>query len=834
MNSFGIRTLANTFLKQILNFKALHMEFETGLRLFLEKFATSVAAFENLDINNKTKFIFVYLALSKLDASPNRMFELSRDKKGDLPTYKEIVEFMKSQAFNRVTCLTKPNFAIATGNSSLVKSRQTNSFVVNKIDTTKCVVCSQTSHQVAYRCPKFKSLALTDRYKIAKEKKLCLNCFSTQHQINACKSKEHCLVCRIKHHTLLYFNKVADSSNNNSSNIDYLQITPASVEKPQIKLDISLIACSSTSTHRRNQTILLSTAVANCLDRFDSIHKIRVLLDSGLQSNFITVSCCQKLQLPATKIHTSALGVCNVSRPVRGQTNITSYSRFNPSDSYNVNCLVLDRITNGLPSLPVDTNFTKHLENVDLADKTFSAPSPIDGIVGAYMYSRLLGSARIVGTFPSPFALQTTLRFVVMNSVPALPFSQINETQALYAIEPIETFISRFWELQEVPSAPALSTDDVQYEQIYASNLSHDATGRYTVSLPFRDSPTLLGDSFTTAYSRFRTLENRFRFSPEFRNLYCDVVREQIENGFMSPASQDDMLCPHYFIPHHGVSKPQSTSTPLRKVFDCSARSSREKLLNDILHAGPQLQTDIVTILINFRLFPIAVTADLKKILSPDDPLTPYRLNRVLFGNKSLPYLSILASDKSKSYSLASQAVSDNFYMYALISFIKNLPQVKKLYHELVGPEWLISDNRSWLIRPFTPDNSSRLEETTYSLPVVITNKTENPLYSLILRFSSWPKLLNTHNTKGVFSSKKELCPSSPKNLCPFIADNLISGEGQLRNGNLTYDQQHPILLPKRDHLVNLVIDYTHRNNLHTGPDFSFHFETKALDISRS
>ncbi|KAF2895850.1 hypothetical protein ILUMI_10325 [Ignelater luminosus] len=859
------RTLANTFLKQILNFKALHMECETGLRLFLEKFATSVAAFENLDINNKTKFIFVYLALSKLDASPNRMFELSRDKKGDLPTYKEIVEFMKSQTFNRVTCLTKPNFAIATGNSSLVKSRQTNSFVVNKIDTTKCVVCSQTSHQVAYRCPKFKSLAPTDRYKISKEKKLCLNCFSTQYQINACKSKERFLVYRIKHHTLLYFNKVADSSNNNSSNVDYLQITPASVEKPQIsdthidgKLDISLIVCSSTSTHRRNQTILLSTAVVNCIDRLDSIHKIRVLLDSGLQSNFTTVSCCQKLQLPATNIHTSALGVGNVSRPVR------------------------DRITNSLPSLPVDTNFTKHLENVDLADKTFSAPSPIDGIVGAYMYSRLLGSARIVETFPSPIALQTTLGFVVMNSVPALPFSQINETQALYAIEPIETFISKFWELQEVLSAPVLSTDDVEYEQIYASNLIHDATGRYTVSLPFRDSPTLLGDSYTTTYSRFRTLENRFRFSPEFRNLYCDAVREQIENGFMSPASQDDMLCLHYFIPHHGVSKPQSTSTPLRKVFDCSARSSREKVLKDILHASPQLQTDIVTILINFRLFPIAVTADLKKIILRH--LGIYKgmsVSLIEFadasgqGYQGAVYLRINVQDNFAKVSLvcamfkvaAIKTVSINrLELYTALLMAKLLRFVVDTYSLRIKidqnwafsestvalnwihaspnrwntfvancPEWLISDNRSWLIRQFTPDNSSRLEETTYSLPVVITNKTENPLYGLILRFSSWPELLNTHNTTYVLRFLKLLPKNDRINATDleraeftlslfkeFIltrTDNLISGESQLRNGNLTYDQQHPILLPKRDHLVNLVIDYTHRNNLHTGPD---------------
>ncbi|KAF2894124.1 hypothetical protein ILUMI_12049 [Ignelater luminosus] len=253
-----------------------------------------------------------------------------------------------------------------------------------------------------------------------------------------------------------------------------------------------------------------------------------------------------------------------------------------------------------------------------------------DGIVDADMYSRLLSSATIVGPFPSPIALQTTLGF---------------------------------------------------------------------------------------------------RVSPEFRNLHCDVMREQIENGFMLPASQDDMLGPHYFIPHHGVSKLGSTSTPLHIVFDCSARSSRGKSLNYILHSGLKLQTDIVTILINFRLFPIAVTADLSKMyfqieitpnhrkfqlllwrFFPDDPLTPYRFNTVLFRNKSSPYLAIRA------------------------------------VRELASDE-----------------------------------------------------------------------------------NNLIRVGGRLRNANVTYNQQHPILLPKRNHLVSLYRLYSSQKPPYWSQISSFHFETKVF-----
>lgn len=79
----------------------------------------------------------------------------------------------------------------------------------------------------------------------------------------------------------------------------------------------------------------------------------------------------------------------------------------------------------------------------------------------------------------------------------------------------------------------------------------------------------------------------------------------------MKLLNSDSNSATGYYIPHHPVFKPESTSTPIRIVLDASAPSTNDLSLNDLLYNGPKLQTDIFTILINFRLFKVALTGDI-------------------------------------------------------------------------------------------------------------------------------------------------------------------------------------------------------------------------------
>ena len=79
----------------------------------------------------------------------------------------------------------------------------------------------------------------------------------------------------------------------------------------------------------------------------------------------------------------------------------------------------------------------------------------------------------------------------------------------------------------------------------------------------------------------------------------------------VDPSDAGPIGATHY-LPHHAVVREDKLTTKLRIVYDASARSNGPSL-NDCLYAGPTFGQNILDILLRFRLFQIAVTADIEK-----------------------------------------------------------------------------------------------------------------------------------------------------------------------------------------------------------------------------
>ncbi|XP_053968216.1 uncharacterized protein LOC128869662 [Anastrepha ludens] len=67
-----------------------------------------------------------------------------------------------------------------------------------------CAVCNKHDH-VVYSCPVLASISPSERWKKAKNVKLCINCLKPGHQVQQCKSSA-CRRCSLMHHTILHFN----------------------------------------------------------------------------------------------------------------------------------------------------------------------------------------------------------------------------------------------------------------------------------------------------------------------------------------------------------------------------------------------------------------------------------------------------------------------------------------------------------------------------------------------------------------------------------------------------------------------------------------------------
>jgi hypothetical protein len=83
---------------------------------------------------------------------------------------------------------------------------------------------------------------------------------------------------------------------------------------------------------------------------------------------------------------------------------------------------------------------------------------------------------------------------------------------------------------------------------------------------------------------------------------YNDIIQEQENRKYIERVDESSTANRVHYIPHHGVKK-NSTTTPIRIVYDCSCRESeRSASLNDCLESTPQELNDLTTLQLRFRL----------------------------------------------------------------------------------------------------------------------------------------------------------------------------------------------------------------------------------------
>ncbi|CAG9101421.1 unnamed protein product [Plutella xylostella] len=84
----------------------------------------------------------------------------------------------------------------------------------------------------------------------------------------------------------------------------------------------------------------------------------------------------------------------------------------------------------------------------------------------------------------------------------------------------------KFWEIEEVPITKKLTADELKCEELFCTTTTRDETGRFCVRIPLKESADALGDSYSTARSRFMSLERKLQRSPEYKQMYCDFMNE--------------------------------------------------------------------------------------------------------------------------------------------------------------------------------------------------------------------------------------------------------------------------------------------------------------------
>ena len=111
---------------------------------------------------------------------------------------------------------------------------------------------------------------------------------------------------------------------------------------------------------------------------------------------------------------------------------------------------------------------------------------------------------------------------------------------------------------------------------------------------------------------RLESMERRFVKNDDLKVEFHKFMTEYIHLNPME-ITPNEAERQAYYMPHHAVLQPSSTTTKLRVVFNTSCKSSNTSL-NDHLLVEPIVQNDLYSILLNFRKHRIGFAADIEEM----------------------------------------------------------------------------------------------------------------------------------------------------------------------------------------------------------------------------
>ncbi|CAK1590296.1 unnamed protein product [Parnassius mnemosyne] len=385
----------------------------------------------------------------------------------------------------------------------------------NNINSFSSVVC-RVDHRI-YDCAKFKAKSVHYRISEVNKLRLCLNCLRYGHSVRHCRLGP-CRECKKRHNTLLHIPLPSDKGSDKNVTTSCATISEETV--------VNFFQQNSTC-------VLLSTAIIEISNpNTNKSIRVRALLDCGSQSSFTTQSLKEKLSLQSYSNNViNIVGIGNNHTNKAIESCVAQLHSLTEPFKVNHFFLVLPELTDNIPKFPIDIQQLNIPNNIKLADPTFKHSAPIDIHIGAELFCKQitlgpnnpkLRSSKFGWLISGPY----TNSFHKSNDITQCHLLATLSNSG-FDYNNINTQMSKFWELEEVPLKHHLNPKEKACEAHFINHTFRLESGRFSVSLPLKDSPDYLGESYTLAKKRLLTLEKRFRKQPDVKLQYINFIRDQ-------------------------------------------------------------------------------------------------------------------------------------------------------------------------------------------------------------------------------------------------------------------------------------------------------------------
>ena len=612
---------------------------------------------------------------------------LTKEMKGKEWELGLVLEILKAELGAREQCAHVKSPASVPSVKPRMQNFSTTSALVNNSNKITCSFCKGLHLSV-------KCSIVTDkgqRKAILRRQGRCFVCLKKGHISRDCTSKISCHICKQRHHASICDKgdiftptgsrgqpRVFTNPVQWQSNPPHLSPRVTDESQPNSSGSNS---CNTTMTmHVDTKTsVLLQTAkayisAAQCPEK---TAVARLILDSGSKHSYISEGLRSALSLPTVGKETLTIKTFGDSEGTVRTCDIVQFCVRSP---YNSICLYVSAYVVPIVCAPIKNqaiNFAirnyPHLTGLWFAD----FPANIDDalncevLIGSNFYWHFMSGQCRRGE-GGPIALESCLGWILSGPVYDCPTSastevNLTDTHVLTLASNergeerlLEQQVANFWNLESI----GISKDELSLYETFQDKIEF-INGRYQVGLPWKQDHPVLPDNYALCKRRLQSTLAKLKANPPLMNDYRQITKDQEERGIIERVEphQEALVGKVTYLPHHPVVRKDKETTKVRIVYDASAKNQHGISLNSCLYTGPCLLKTVAEIIARFRLFPVAVTADIEKaflmisvhprdrdalrflwyedddIESPAPKHVVYRFARVVFGVSSSPFL---------------------------------------------------------------------------------------------------------------------------------------------------------------------------------------------------
>ncbi|KAK7574411.1 hypothetical protein V9T40_011602 [Parthenolecanium corni] len=652
---------------------------ETGIREILDQTMAIIRGLKvaGETVNDTFSRYISFLVASKLDPGTAKDWDNHTCSASEYPKFEELFKFLQGRTFvidERGADRPKESRDRFEANNSRFSAPK-KAFLASTSSSSakaKCPMCSNL--HFLNQCEQFKAMNAHRRYDFAKSNRLCLVCFSGQHTAASCTSKVK--LALLKKNGTEVPAKAADGK----------EMAPKKVYT------------ATTGQHELEQEVIVLPSAIVRFECGGNVGTIRALVDNCSQATLVSDRLVKKHKLPTGSFEGSAIS--GVSPGVVSPNQFLELSLISRTQVFSI-----DVVAEVVP--PESMNYELHtildkselekLSKYQLADPALVKKpvriTDVDMIIGAkYVGKCLTGEKLEVNDL---ILLASKFGWLVSGKLKCEKTTQKRFTGL--TLKTLENDLKTYFAMEHVGSSEVVPAKSIgQFEKHFLETHKFAVDGKFNLRLPFSVEKSKIANNRRLALKSLFRLETTLE--PGLKAEYVKFMREYEALGHMSLVNPTDE--PHYCIPHRAVVREESSTTPVRVVFNASSRIKGEISLNEGLMVGPQIQRELFDILISVRSYRFVFSADIEKMYrmmwideqdrnmqrifwreSPDEPVREYQLNTVTYGTASASFLAtqcleVVAREIEGSYPEAAQIIRQNFYMDDLIAGGNNLQQV--------------------------------------------------------------------------------------------------------------------------------------------------------------